>query len=163
MRHGEYVNQSLNDLGLERLLDVTAQIRKTGRKDFKLLDTFQSSAIRSRSTYMSQIQRKNHAIVRNLMNGMEAPTDLLYLQVNGQSQLQKEIEDTKKLLTFDKVKIAIDENAIHRNEASAEVEPRAPCCEVLFSDGLRVDSNLKLKPLRIRKRSKPKKGYSNDQ
>ena len=53
------------------------------------------------------------------MNGMQDIQDLCYLQVKGQNQLQKEIDETKNLGTK-----YFDGNAIHRDEETYAVEDR---------------------------------------
>ena len=51
------------------------------------------------------------------MNGMQNVNNLCFLQVNGVNQLEKEINETKDILS----KI-IDLKAIHRNEVTNEME-----------------------------------------
>lgn len=51
------------------------------------------------------------------MNGMNTLNDLVHLQVNGQNQLDKEIEEIKN-----SHRLQIDESALHRNEITKEVE-----------------------------------------
>ena len=51
------------------------------------------------------------------MNGMQNVSNLCFLQVNGVNQLEKEINETKDILS----KI-IDLKAIHRNEVTNEME-----------------------------------------
>ena len=51
------------------------------------------------------------------MNGMTKIEDLCYLQVNGQSQLKKEIEEISKIKNK-----KLDLQALHRNEITHEIE-----------------------------------------
>ena len=70
-----------------------------------------------RSSYLNQTKHNNKIKLKKIMNGMATVKDLCHLQVKGRSQLAKEIEETKDLEN----KI-IDLDALHRNEATQEVE-----------------------------------------
>ena len=51
------------------------------------------------------------------MNGLTDIKDLCFLQVKGQSQLAKEMDETRQIAHK-----FIDEDALHRNEITAEIE-----------------------------------------
>ena len=51
------------------------------------------------------------------MSGMQNINDLCFLQVNGVSKLEKEINETKDILCK-----VIDKDALHRNEITQEIE-----------------------------------------
>lgn len=51
------------------------------------------------------------------MNGLKDIKDLHYLQITGQSQLAKEVGETRNLH-----RKFIDEDALHRNEVTHEME-----------------------------------------
>ena len=59
----------------------------------------------------------------NLQTLIENPTDIVYLQVNGQNQLEKEYREIKGLK-----KAYLDREAIHRNEITKETEERTHIC-----------------------------------
>jgi len=52
---------------------------------------------------------------------MSTRNNILFLKVEGKSQLDKEMTEMEKLKKLGN--ISIDESAIHRNEITNEVEP----------------------------------------
>ena len=63
------------------------------------------------------MKKQNKTKFGQTMNGMQNVNNLCFLQVNGVNQLEKEINETKDILS----KI-IDLKAIHRNEVTNEME-----------------------------------------
>ena len=86
--------------------------------DLRIVEAYQSSSLRSQS-YTRQVQKRNKGQLNELLNGMNNTlNDIVYLQVSGRSQLDKEIEEISR----SKGTMHIDEKALHRNEVTKEVE-----------------------------------------
>ena len=68
-------------------------------------------------SYINMMKKQNKTKFGQTMNGMQNVSNLCFLQVNGVNQLEKEINETKDILS----KI-IDLKAIHRNEVTNEME-----------------------------------------
>ncbi len=68
-------------------------------------------------SYTSQVRRTNQSHLSAVKHGLVNPNQLVYLQVRGRNQLQKEIEETQSL----DIKI-VENQALHRNELTHEIE-----------------------------------------
>ena len=64
-----------------------------------------------------ETKRRNRVRIASALNGMTDLNDIAYLQVNGRSQLDKELTETRGLQ-----RKVIDYAALHRNEQTQEVE-----------------------------------------
>lgn len=62
----------------------------------KIIETFQDCQLRP-SNYMRQVKRGNPNRYKEALNGMHSLNDILFLQVRGKSQIQKELEETNHL------------------------------------------------------------------
>ena len=116
-------------MGLVDLIDVSSKFNSNGKNHIKLYDTLQSSSLKYRKNYKSFVEKKNDFVIQKLQNGMELQSDLMFLQINGQSQLEKEINDTKK---FDRLTLNL--SAIHRNEMSDQIEPKGKLEELMYNE-----------------------------
>lgn len=67
--------------------------------------------------YPNMVKRYNIDRIKQTMNGMQSLNDLCFLQVRGQNQLSKEVEELKSLTHKN-----IDFTALHRNEITHEIE-----------------------------------------
>lgn len=111
--YGDYINKSLNDMSINDVIQISEG--KAANK-LKLIETYQSAQLRSQ-TYTNRVAKKNMPELKDLFNNMNTLNDLVYLQVQGRSQLEKEIEETPRSDRYH-----LDEAAIHRNEVTKEVE-----------------------------------------
>ena len=69
------------------------------------------------NSYINKTRADNKNAIKQAMNGMEDMNQLSYLQIKGQNQLKKEIEDYKAVK--DK---KIDFDIFHKNEMTGEIE-----------------------------------------
>ena len=80
-----------------------------------MVETYDSTL--KKQSYMSKIIDENTCHLHDTTNGISDGNQLVYLQVRGQNQLLKEIQQTQGI-----ERKLIDQAAIHRNEITKEQE-----------------------------------------
>ena len=90
------------------------------KSEFKVFEKRDSQA--NINSFINKTKLLNNNCLQQVQSGLNDISDLCYLQIKGQSQLEKEIRETQKIRN----KI-FDESALHRNEMTHEMEPlRSP-------------------------------------
>ena len=69
------------------------------------------------NSYVSETKLKNLVQFSKALGGVQKMSDICFLQVRGQNQLTKEIEEMKSVQCKQ-----VDFEALHRNEVTQEIE-----------------------------------------
>ena len=109
---------------MENLIKISQSNKYSNLKNnTRLIDTYQKGSVRGES--------------RNFENGANkkaksnqiSPSNIVFLQVNGISQLEKEVQEISRMPST-----AIDYKALNRNEQTGELEPEGQVDEFLVTD-----------------------------
>ena len=86
------------------------------KSEFKVFEKRDSQS--RLNSFINKTKQNNNSNLKLVQSGLSDISDLCYLQIKGQSQLEKEIRETQNIQNK-----LFDESAIHRNEITHEMEP----------------------------------------
>lgn len=105
---------------MKRLIGTAPEkgkIEHNQRGSLRIIDHKDKANLRA-GTYTNDFKRRHRTRINACMNGMEDLNDLVHLQVIGESQISKELQEMYGV----KQKV-FDMEALHRNEITKSIEP----------------------------------------